>query len=246
MSVREAGPRVGSGPRHTSILLVDDDYALCAFMREFFARDGMRLEFEPDGRDGLRRALDGAHDLVLLEVMLPGLDGFEVLRQVRRRSEVPVILLTARAGPADRVLGLDAGADDYVTKPFEPEELLARVRAVLRRAGSARRPGSEALEAGPLRVEPGTREAWCEGRQVGLTSLEFDALEHLVREHGRIVSRDELMGVLHQRRATPYDRSLDMHISHIRKKLGHRGGLIRTIRGVGYLYSADPGRSGCA
>jgi two-component system response regulator CpxR len=157
---------------------------------------------------------------------------------------VPVIMLTARTTQAERIHGLDAGADDYLPKPFGPEELLARIRAVLRRARSLRRPRPEVLEAGPVRLNPGTREVWIEGQEAALTSLEFDIVEHLVREQGRIVSRDELTAVLHQRRASPFERSLDMHISHIRKKLGPHNGLIRTIRGVGYLFSADPGQGG--
>jgi two-component system response regulator CpxR len=226
-----------------SILLIDDDIELCALMREFFARNGMRLEAVYDGRRGLARALNGGHDLLLLDVMIPGLDGFELLRQVRRRSQVPVIMLTARTALVDRIQGLDAGADDYLPKPFGPEELLARIRAVLRRVLTARRVRPEVLEAGPVKVDPAVRQAWCDGHVVGLTSLEYDILEYLLREEGRIISRDELMTVLHQRRATPFDRSLDMHISHIRKKLGARNVLIRTIRGVGYLFSADPGRA---
>jgi two-component system response regulator CpxR len=236
--------RVGFGETATeaSILLVDDDIELCALMREFFSAHGMKLEGVHDGRRGLARALHGAHDLILLDVMMPGLDGLEILRQIRRRSPVPVIMLTARTAQADRIQGLDAGADDYLAKPFGPEELLARIRAVLRRASTPRRLRPEVVEAGPVRLDPGAREAWCDGQMMGLTSLEFEILEYLIRESGRMISRDELMTVLHQRRASPFDRSLDMHISHIRKKLGGHNSLIRTIRGVGYLFSPDPGR----
>src|SRR5262249_36052857 len=161
-----------------------------------------------------------------LDVMMPGIDGLEILRQIRRRSPVPVIMLTARTAQADRIQGLDAGADDYLAKPFGPEELLARIRAVLRRASTPRRLPPEVGEAGPVRLDPGAREAWCDGQMMGLTSLEFEILEYLIRESGRMISRDELMTVLHQRRASPFDRSLDMHISHIRKKLGARNSLI--------------------
>jgi two-component system response regulator CpxR len=224
-----------------SILLVDDDVELAALMHEFFARRGMSLEAESDGRRGLARALVGGHDLVLLDVMMPGLDGFELLRLVRRRSPVPVIMLTAQTAQANRVLGLDSGADDYLPKPFDPEELLARIRAVLRRVEGARRLRASVAESGPVRLAAATRSAWCDGRALALTALEFDIFEQLVRAEGRIVSRDELMTILHHRRATPFDRSLDVHVSHIRRKLGRSGSLIRTIRGVGYLFAAGSG-----
>jgi two-component system response regulator CpxR len=221
------------------ILLVDDDVELCELMREFFEQHGMRLEAVHDGRRGLAQALHGGHDLILLDVMMPGLDGIELLRQVRRRSPIPVIVLTARTAQADRVLGLDAGADDYLPKPFGPEELLARVRAVLRRVDASWRVRAEVLELGPIRLVPATREAWCDERELGLTSIEFDILELLVRSAGRAVSRAEVMTILHQRRITPFDRSLDVHVSHIRKKLGRRKAFIRTVRGVGYFCGVE-------
>jgi two-component system response regulator CpxR len=236
---REPTPGAGAATPVVSILLIDDDVELCELMREFFEQNGMRLEAEHDGRRGLAQALHGGHDLILLDVMMPGLDGIELLRQLRRRSPIPVIVLTARTAQADRVLGLDAGADDYLPKPFGPEELLARVRAVLRRVDAAWRVRPEVLETGPIRLTPATREAWCDERALGLTSIEFDILELLVRSAGRAVSRDEVMTILHQRRITPFDRSLDVHVSHIRKKLGRRGALIRTVRGVGYFYGAE-------
>jgi two-component system response regulator CpxR len=221
-----------------SILLVDDDAELCALMTEFFAQHGFRMEAAHDGRHGLARALDGSFDLVILDVMLPVLDGFEVLRQIRRRSPVPVIMLTARTEQEARVAGLDAGADDYLPKPFGPEELLARIRAVLRRAGQTASAKQPVLEIGELKVNPHTREVWRRNEQVEVTSIEFDILEFLVRAAGRVVSRDELTAALYQRPSTPYERSLDVHISHLRKKLEQGGReLIRTVRGVGYLFS---------
>jgi two-component system response regulator CpxR len=172
--------------------------------------------------------------------MLPVLDGFELLKQIRRRSSVPVILLTARTAQTDRIAGLNAGADDYLPKPFGPEELLARMRAVLRRAGQGTAP-SEVAEAGGVRVDSQTREVWVEGEIVDLTAIEFDILDFLVRSAGRAVSRNELAAVLYQRESTPYERSLDVHISHLRKKL-ERGDRvqIRTVRGVGYFFAASP------
>jgi two-component system response regulator CpxR len=222
-----------------SVLLIDDDIELCELMREFFAGRGITVEAVPDGRRGLARALGGAHDLVLLDVMLPGLDGFEVLRQVRRRSLVPIIMLTARTARQDRVAGLNAGADDYLPKPFEPEELIARIGAVLRRTSRAAAVSKDVLEVHAVRMVPGTREVWSAGRPVDITTTEFDILEVIVRAAGRIISRDELSAAVYRRPAMPHDRSLDVHVSHLRKKLGSQGQLIRTIRGVGYLFCAE-------
>jgi two-component system response regulator CpxR len=194
----------------------------------------------------LARAIHGVYGLILLDVMMPGLGGVELLRQVRRRSAVPVIVITARSAQAERVQCLDAGADDYLPKPFLSEELLARVRAVLRRVDRAWRVDPDVLEHGPVRLVPRTREAWCDERALGLTTIEFDILELLLRSAGRAVSRNEVMTTLHRRRISPFERSLDVHVSHIRKKLGRRGGLIRTIRGVGYFYGVESTRSaGC-
>jgi DNA-binding response OmpR family regulator len=191
-----------------------------------------------NGRDGLSRALENKYDLVILDVMLPVVNGFTVLGQLRRRTDVPVILLTARVHRNDRIAGLERGADDYLMKPFDPDELLARVRAVLRRA--ERVPAGDAVKTyGDIRVNLRAREVWNAGQIVELTALEFDILELLLRSVGRIVSRDELTATLLERETTPYDRSLDVHISHLRKKLERGGALIRTVRGVGYVFSAD-------
>jgi DNA-binding response OmpR family regulator len=224
-------------PKSLSLLLVDDDAELCGMMREFFTQAGHRLECSHNGREGLAHALNGAHDLVILDVMLPVLDGFEVLRQLRRRKHVPVIMLTARVQQPDRIQGLDAGADDYLPKPFDPDELLARIRAVLRRTESAVQSVPESISLGTVRLNPSTREAWSGANLVDLTSTEFDLLEMLIRSAGRIVSRDEITAALFEREATPYDRFLDVHISHLRKKLDNGPRLIRTIRGVGYMFT---------
>jgi len=223
--------------------LIDDDCELCALMADFFSGYEFALEAVHDGRRGLARALEGGFDLIILDVMLPVLDGFEVLAQIRRRSSVPVIMLTARIEQLDRIAGLDAGADDYLPKPFGPEELLARIRAVLRRSGRAdSKP--QVVEAGELRLNSQTREVWRENERIDVTSIEFDILDLLARSCGRIVSRDELAAALYQRESTPYERSLDVHMSHLRKKL-ERGDrpLIRTVRGVGYLLSAGSGEA---
>jgi two-component system response regulator CpxR len=231
-----------------SVLLVDDDVALGETMEEFFAPRGIDLETVHDGTSGLARALDGGHDLLLLDIMMPGLDGFELLRRLRRSSQVPVIILTARAAQVDRVAALEAGADDCLPKPFGPDELVARIRAVLRRAGRGHVSAQplEVIEVDGVQMIPSAREARSAGTVLNLTTTEYDILEQLVRAAGRIISRDELIALLYQRRATPFDRALDVHISHLRKKLGPHGTLIRTVRGVGYCFGSsvnpEPGR----
>jgi two-component system response regulator CpxR len=206
-------------------------------MTDYFGQHGFDVEAVHDGRTGLARALEGAFDLILLDVMLPVLDGFELLRQLRKRIATPVIMLTARTSQYDRIAGLNSGADDYLPKPFGPEELLARIRAVLRRTGHTDTAPPQIIEAGDLRLNP-TREVWRQNELVEVTSIEFDILEVLARSAGRTVTRDELTAVLYQRRATPYERSLDVHISHLRKKLERdERSLIRTIRGVGYQFA---------
>jgi two-component system response regulator CpxR len=221
------------------ILLVDDDIELCSLMSDFFSQHEFALEAVHDGRGGLARALEPGFDLIILDVMLPVLNGFELLAQIRRRSSVPVIMLTARTEQQDRIAGLDAGADDYLPKPFGPDELLARIRAVLRRSGHTVSAKSPLVDVAGLRLNSQTREVWLDDNPVDLTSIEFDILDLLARSSGRIVSRDELAAALYQRESTPYERSLDVHMSHLPKKLEQSDRtLIRTVRGVGYLFSA--------
>ncbi len=236
-----AAPEIefGEGQRQLSILLVDDDAELCGMMREFFAEAGCHLDTVYNGREGLASALRGAYDLVILDVMLPGLDGFAVLEQLRRKKDLPVIMLTARVQQHDRILGLNSGADDYLPKPFDPDELLARIRAVLRRTESASHTADADISIGSLRLNPSTREVRSGDTLLELTAMEFDLLELLMRSAGRVVSRDEITAVLFEREATPYDRFLDVHISHLRKKLESGRGLIRTIRGVGYVFTGS-------
>jgi DNA-binding response OmpR family regulator len=218
-----------------SLLLVDDDRELCGMMKQFFAGAGHRLDCEYDGRRGLACAASGTYDLVILDVMLPVIDGFSVLQQLRRRKDVPVILLTARVQHHDRILGLNAGADDYLPKPFDPDELQARIRAVLRRTDATK--GSKDVTIGDIRINATKREVWIAGSPAELTEMEFDLLEILMRSAGRVVSRDELALALFGRKAAPYDRILDVHISHLRKKLEGGRSLIRTVRGVGYVFA---------
>jgi two-component system response regulator CpxR len=221
-----------------SILLIDDDRDLCQLMKDFFEVNGFRLHSAFEGRAGLAMALGGDYDVVILDVMLPVLQGVDVLRQIRRRSSVPVLMLTARTEKRDRLAGLDGGADDYLPKPFDPDELLARIRAVLRRNGRSAPSELEPVQLGPLRIDGNARTVWLENERVPLTSIEFEIVDFLARSASRIVSRDELAAMLYQRDSTPYERSLDVHISHIRKKLESSAEIrISTVRGVGYQIS---------
>ena len=218
------------------ILLVDDDVELCSLLEELLKREGFLIEKEHDGVSGLERARSTAFDLIVLDVMLPRLDGFEVLRQLRKSSLVPVLMLTARGEDVDRIIGLELGADDYLPKPFNPRELTARIRAILRRIEARPKGDSRRIEINGVALDPGSREVWKDGRKVEMTTLEFDILEMLMRSAGRAVSRDDLMESLYNRKATPFDRSIDMHISHLRKKLETDRTLFKTIRGSGYQF----------
>jgi two-component system response regulator CpxR len=222
------------------ILLIDDDAELCTLLSEFLKREGFTVDCQHQGSAGLAKALAGGADLVVLDVMLPGMDGFEILRRLRERSKVPVIMLTARGEDVDRIVGLELGADDYLPKPFNPRELAARIRAILRRYEKRPPAVSGRLEVNGVALDPGTREVLAHGKHVELTTFEFDILEMLMRSAGRVLSRDALMENFYNRKATPYDRSIDMHISHLRKKLEQGTTLIKTIRGVGYQFCRTP------
>jgi two-component system, OmpR family, response regulator CpxR len=224
----------------SSILLVDDDVDLSTLIREYLERSEYAVECVYNGRDGLARALTGAHDLIILDGMLPALDGLEVLRQLRKRNSTPVIMLTARTQEEDRITGLDSGADDYLPKPFSPGELSARIRAVLRRYRGMNPAEPKEIRCGTLELNPVTRVARRSDEEITLTEIEFQILELLMRSAGRTVSRDEISTVLYQREATPYERGLDVHVSHLRKKIEADGTqVIRTVRGVGYMLAAD-------
>jgi two-component system, OmpR family, response regulator CpxR len=222
------------------ILLVDDDTELTSLLGEFLRREGFTVEAEHEGNRGLARASEPGVDLVVLDVMLPGIDGFEILRRLRTISHVPVIMLTARGEDVDRIIGLELGADDYLPKPFNPRELVARIRAILRRYELRSAPPGGRIEVSGIALDPGTREVTVNGKAVEFTTFEFDILELLMRNAGRVLSRDALMENFYNRKATPFDRSIDMHISHLRKKLENGDALIKTIRGVGYQFSRGP------
>ena len=219
---------------------MDDDTELCALLGEFLKREGFAVDCEHEGTRGLEHASQSGVDLVVLDVMLPGMDGFEILRRLREKSKVPVMMLTARGEDVDRIVGLELGADDYLPKPFNPRELAARIRAILRRYEPRAPAASKRIEVNGVALDPASREVSSRGRRVELTTFEFDILEMLMRAAGRVLSRDALMENFYNRKATPFDRSIDMHISHLRKKLEQGDTLIKTIRGVGYQFCRTP------
>lgn len=221
------------------LLIVDDDVELCSLLKEFLQREGFTVDCIHDGLAALDAAKNGGYDLVVLDVMLPGLDGFELLKRLRADSRVPVIMLTARGEHIDRIIGLELGADDYVAKPFNPRELVARVKAILRRTDPAKTTRGR-VEVNGVTLDPGTREVTADGKPVEVTTLEFDILEQLMRNAGRVVSRDGLMESLYNRKSTPFDRSIDMHVSHLRRKLEAQRPVIKTIRGAGYQFVTSP------
>jgi two-component system response regulator CpxR len=225
-----------------TILLVDDDVELCKLIAEYLGKQGYTVQFAYDGRNGLARALNEHFDFLILDGMLPIVDGLEVLRQLRKFSSIPVIMLTARTQERDRIGGLDSGADDYLPKPFSPGELLARIRAILRRSGNGNRAQVELLQAGPLELNPATRTVRRSGKLIFLTETEFQILELLVRSAGRTVTRDEIAAVLYHRTSNPYERSLDVHVSHLRRKVEQNGVvLIHTVRNAGYVITPEEG-----
>jgi two-component system response regulator CpxR len=231
-------------PATRHLLVVDDDAELCELLSEYLVPEGYDVEAVHSGVEGVERALSGDHALVVLDVMLPDVRGFEVLRQLRARSRMPVLMLTARGNEQDRILGLEMGADDYLPKPFNPRELCARIEAILRRSSEDRSP-MEALAAGDLTVDDmavnkASRVVRRGGEPIDLTTVEFDLLEALLRGAGRVIPRDELVRTVLNRPFSPFDRSIDTHVSNLRRKLGPRaGGLerIKSVRGVGYQYT---------
>lgn len=227
---------------HNRILVVDDDRELCALLDEYLTPEGFTVESVHSGPEGVERAVSQEYALVVLDVMLPGQNGLEVLRRIRERSVLPVIMLTARGEEVDRIVGLEMGADDYLPKPFNPRELVARIRAVQRRQNSASNEVATNVVpviAGDIRLDAGRRSVLQGQRQVPLTSVEFSVLELLLLNAGRVISREELCGQALGRQLNLYDRSIDVHISSLRRKLGpaaDNGERIKSVRGVGYIY----------
>ena len=223
------------------ILLCDDDARLAELLRGYLEPQGVTLAHAAGGQAGLAQLAAGGFDAVLLDVMMPGLDGLAVLRKIREAGHrVPVIMLTARGDESDRVVGLELGADDYVAKPFSPRELLARLRAVVRRVAPDTL--AERLSAAGIAVDIAAREAWVDGQSVELTGLELDLLVVLLRRAGRVVPRTALLELAGRGDATVNERAVDVHISRLRKKLGDEAAArIRTVRGVGYTLARSVG-----
>lgn len=219
------------------VLIVDDDIELCRLLSERLSSEGFALEAAHDGPHGLERVLLQEYALVILDLMLPGMGGLEVLRRVRNQSSVPVLILTARGEDVDRILGLEIGADDYLPKPFNPRELIARIRAILRRASRTAQTGSS-FTVGDVQLDPAAREVRMDGMQIDLTSVEFTLLETLLRDASHVVTREQLTETVLGRKLGPFDRVIDVHISNLRKKLGRAQGeeRIKAVRGSGYVF----------
>lgn len=240
------------------VLVVDDDRELCELLLAYLERESFAVKCAYDGEAGLERAMSEPYDVLVLDVMLPVISGFDVLRRLRRKSALPVLMLTARGEDVDRIVGLELGADDYLPKPFNPRELVARIHAILRRTTPSRfDPGTDGstrlaktplppIVLGGLTVHPDRREATLNGRALPLTTVEFDVLIVLAREVGRVVSRAEISKEALGRAHTPYDRSVDMHVMNLRRKLQPMAGgdlAIKTVRSAGYMLVHTPSSS---
>lgn len=228
------------------VLLIDDDVELCSMLSEYLSRYGFRVAAVHRGDTGLEMALAHSYSLILLDVMLPGIDGFEILRRLRTASSVNVLMLTTRGDDVDRIVGLEIGADDYLPKPFNPRELLARMRAILRRTTlPAMENESTLLRVNDLELDPGARTVFQSGKRIELTGVEFALLEALMHSPGKIIAREELAESVLGRRFNPMDRSLDMHVSRLRRKLfegGSQEDQLKTIRGMGYQLTVHRNR----
>jgi DNA-binding response OmpR family regulator len=227
------------------VLVIDDDRDLCELLEEYLTQEGFWVETVHDAEKGIEKALSGTYGAIVLDVMLPGQrDGFDVLKQIRARINTPVLMLTARGDDVDRIVGLEMGADDYLPKPFNPRELVARLRAILRRSKREAGSGSVGVtcvrhRVGDVEMDLGTRTVLRSGETVELTAAEFSLLEILLLKAGRVVTRDELTQTVLGRPLSPYDRSIDVHVSKLRKKLGPESSgaeRIKSIRGSGYIY----------
>ena len=229
----------------TRVLLIDDDVRLYELLQSYLEQNGFTVTCAPDGPQGLAALAGGTFDAVLLDVMMPGMDGLEVCKRIRATSTIPIVMLTAKGDETDRVVGLEIGADDYVHKPFSPRELLARLRAVLRRAspGTVAAAGSaDQVRVGDVVIDLGSRQVKVGGAPIELTGVEFDILVALARRAGRVVAREALLNEAGRGDVTVGDRTVDVHISHLRQKLGDdpkQPRRIKTVRGVGYVLAKD-------
>jgi len=245
MNSRAAGTRAGypeaDMAQPVRALVIDDDRLMCQLLAQYLAPHGFDVVAAHTGPEGVTRALAPDIEIVILDVMLPGLDGFGVLRAIRARSDVPVLMLTARGEEQERISGLDLGADDYVPKTFSHRELLARIQALLRRSRSA--PKTDVLEAYGISLDSARRVVRRNGGRIELTTVEFDVLQALMRAGGRVLSRDQLLQEASQRGPDVSDRAVDVHISSLRRKLGHErsAGCIETVRSLGYRFRNPEG-----
>lgn len=227
------------------ILIIDDDEELCELVSEYLTEEGFQVEAFYDGESGLEKALKNENDLVILDVMLPKKNGFDVLCELRLKSKIPVLMLTARGDDTERIVGLETGADDYLAKPFNPRELVARLRAILRRTenlSNSKQIDADKIQVDEVEIQMSARSAKKSGAELSLTSVEFDLLTMLLRDAGKIIKKEDLSEKVLERKLSPYDRSLDMHVSNLRKKLGERKDgtdYIKTIRSVGYIYTVN-------
>jgi len=221
------------------ILIIDDDAELCEMLSEYLRKEGFEVDSVQHGTRGLERAREGDHEMIVLDVMLPGMNGFDLLRELRTSSDVPVLLLTARGDELDRIVGLEIGADDYLSKPLNARELLARIRAIGRRNARSSNAPKHPVSVGDVELDPGSRSITLNGKVLEVTTVEFNLLEMLLRSAGNVVSRDEIALIVLGRELSPFDRSIDVHISKLRKKLGNLPNgreRIKTIRNTGYMY----------
>ncbi|WP_189378032.1 response regulator transcription factor [Thalassotalea profundi] len=226
--------------KQNKLLIIDDDKELSDLLVEYLSFEGFTVECCYDGVSGLARAYDDSYSLILLDVMMPGLNGFELLKALGGKHKTPILMLTAKGDDADRILGLELGADDYLAKPFQHKELLARINAILRRIDIVKnnKVASNKLEVNNVSLDNATREVHCHGKIVELTGTEYQILELLMNKHGKIVSKEEISEQVLNRRLSAFDRSIDMHVSNIRRKLQTKSSneKLKTIRGAGYLF----------
>ena len=240
MTLHNRSHAMDKQPQDPKILIVDDDRELGEMLKEFLAPDHLDLSACLSGEDGLRALRDDAYDLLILDIMLPGKSGLEVLKEIRQTDDIPIIMLTARGDDVDRILGLEFGADDYLSKPFNPRELLARIKAIMRRS-RADEPRSKRLTIGSLVLDVRSRRVSAGGESIRLTGTEFELLRCLAEAPGEVIAKEQLSQQVLGRRHMPYDRSIDTHISNVRGKLTKAGvdsPSIQSQRGVGYLLLA--------
>lgn len=231
-----------AAPDYTSVVYIEDDLKLGRLTAKYLESHGLRVTVVSSPREGIACVLRERPDVVLLDLMLPVMDGFEVCRELRSRVDTPIIMVTARGEEADRVMGLEGGADDYVAKPFSSRELLARIRAHARRARGRAGPPAGVVAAGRVAVDPAARRATLDGEDLALTTYEFDLLRVFVERAGRVLTREQLVDLVRGSADEAFERSIDVHVSHLRKKLGDdpkSPRLLKTVRGVGYLFGAD-------